>query len=302
MYRKNIVNKNVEGTINMKEKQKGLIVIVALYCIAFIIAAITYNRFETVFAASAVFTAVATLVVFLASCIFSDVSMYDPYWSVAPFVMLIFAVIRFGYWSVNAMIMLAVVGLWSIRLTVNWYITYKGIGNEDWRYAMYRKKLSSLMFLAVSFFGLHFMPTVVVYAALVSGLYAVGADSFSVLSLPGLLIMFLAILLEFVSDRSIHGFLEEHKGERKTCDVSVWKYSRHPNYLGEMSFWTGMYLYFLPLYPEKWYFGLGCLSIIALFLIVSIPMMEKHNMERREDYAVYKEKTSMLLLLPSREK
>ena len=289
--------------MRMKEKQKGLLVIVALYCLAFIIGAITYNSlFESVIAASAAFTVTATLVVFLASCAFSDVSMYDPYWSVAPFVMLVFAVIRYGYWSINAIIMLAVVGLWSIRLTVNWYVTYKGIGNEDWRYAMYREKLPVPLFLAVSFFGLHFMPTVVVYAALVSGLYTVSTDSFSILSLPGLLIMLLAILLEFVSDRSIHGFLEEHKGERRTCDVSVWKYSRHPNYLGEMSFWTGMYLYFLPLYPGKWYVGLGFLSIIALFLVVSIPMMEKHNMERREDYAAYKEKTSMLLLLPTREK
>ena len=60
--------------------------------------------------------------------------------------------------------------------------------------------------------------------------------------------MLLAILLEFLSDRAIHRFLREHRGERKTCNISVWKYSRHPNYLGEMSFWTGLYIYFFFVY------------------------------------------------------
>ena len=113
--------------------------------------------------------------------------------------------------------------------------------------------------------------------------------------------MLMAILLELVSDRAIHRFLLENKGERRSCNVSVWKYSRHPNYLGEMSFWTGMYLYFLPLFTSYWLYGLGFLSMIALFLFISIPMMEKHNLERRADYADYRKRTSMILLLPPRK-
>ncbi|MBO7549124.1 MAG: DUF1295 domain-containing protein, partial [Clostridia bacterium] len=74
-----------------------------------------------------------------------------------------------------------------------------------------------------------------------------------------------------------------------------------PNYLGEMSFWTGLYIYFLAATPGIWYKGLAFLSIIALFLSVSIPMMEKHNAERRIDYEEYKAKTSMLLLLPPKK-
>ena len=61
-----------------------------------------------------------------------------------------------------------------------------------------------------------------------------------------------------------------------------------------------MFLYFVPLYPSTAYYGLGFLTVIALFPLVSIPMMEKHNMQRRKDYAEYKSHTSKLLLLPRR--
>ena len=287
--------------IDMSEKNKGMLVDVAVYAVAFGIAAVPFYMIGNIFAAAAVFTALATVLVFIASCALKDVSVYDPYWSVAPVVILLLCMIRYGYWNVNSIILLAVVTLWAVRLTGNWYITYKGIGHEDWRYAMYREKCRAPVFLLISFVGLHFVPTIVVYLGLVSGLFSIQKTAFAPLSLIGVAVMLCAVALEFLSDTSIHRFLREHRGERRTCDVSVWKYSRHPNYLGEMSFWTGMFLFFVPLYPDKWYLGLGFLTIIALFLSVSIPMMERHNLERRPDYAEYKARTSMLLLLPNRK-
>ena len=285
----------------MNEKRKGLLFNAAIYLAAFGIAAIPFSVIGDLLVSSAVFTAVATLAVFIASCALRDVSVYDPYWSVEPPVLLLLAMIKYSLWNVNSFIILGAVTLWAVRLTVNWYVTYKGIGNEDWRYARYREKLPTPLFLLVSFFGLHFVPTIVVYLGLVNGLLAIREPALSPLSLIGLSIMIAAVALEFVSDRAIHGFLKEHKGERKTCDVSVWKYSRHPNYLGEMSFWTGLFVYYAALRPDRWYLGAGFVTIIVLFLIVSIPMMEKHNAERRPDYKEYKERTSMLFLLPRKK-
>ena len=284
----------------MKEKRKGLLIDLVLYAAAFTAAAIPFRAIENIFTATAAFTAVATFIVFLGSCAFSDVSVYDPYWSVAPVVMLLADMLKYRLWNVNAWILLGVFLLWSVRLTGNWYITYKGLRHEDWRYAMYREKYPAPLFLFISFTGLHFVPTIVVYLGFIGAIFSIQKTAFAPLSLLGVLVMLAAVGLELFSDRAIHRFLRESAGERRSCDVSVWRYSRHPNYLGEMSFWTGLFLYFAALCPEKWYCGLGFLSIIALFLIVSIPMMEKHNTARRPDYADYKAKTSMLLLLPNR--
>ncbi len=284
-----------ESLLTADRRRKGVMIDAAAYAAAFVLAALLFYRIGNPFTATAVFTAAATLLLFVVSVICKDVSVYDPYWSVAPPVMLLMNMLKYRLWNVNALVLLAVVGLWSFRLTANWYAAYRGLGREDWRYAAYREKYPPLVFQFISFFGLHFMPTAVVYAGFVSALFAMRKAHFAPLSAVGLAVMLAAVLLEHVSDRAIHRFLREHEGERLSCDVSVWRYSRHPNYLGEMSFWTGLYLYFLAACPENWFRGLGFLTIIALFLFVSIPMMEKHNAERRPDYAAYKARTSMLL-------
>ncbi len=280
---------------------KGLIVDVIAYFIAFGTGLIPFIIIEDLIIAAGAFTAIATLVLYVFTVIFSDVSIYDPYWSVAPPVMLLAVMIKYSLWNVNSVVLLILIGIWSFRLTANWFVTYRGIGYEDWRYAMFREKYHPLVFQLISFIGLQFVPTVVVFAGMISAFAAIQKETFAPLSIIGTAIMLFAVVLEFVSDRSIHEFLREHRGEGKTCNVSVWKYSRHPNYLGEMSFWTGLYAYFVALCPSEWYTGLGFLSIILLFLAVSIPMMEKHNSERRSDYSEYKESTSMLLLLPPKK-
>ena len=283
------------------EVEKGLIVDVIAYLCAFGAGVLPFLLIGNLFAAAAAFTATATAVLYLFSVAFADVSIYDPYWSVAPPVILLAVMIRFGLWNVNAILILALVGLWSFRLTANWLSTYRGLGHEDWRYAMYREKYPPLVFQLISFFGLHFVPTAVVYAGLVSGLFAIRETGFAPRSVVGILVMICAVLLEFTADRAIHRFLREHGREGRTCNVSVWRYSRHPNYLGEISFWIGLFLYFAALRPDIWYMGLGFLAVVLLFLTVSIPMMERRNAQRRPDYAAYKKRTSMLLLLPPKK-
>ncbi|MBO4326799.1 MAG: DUF1295 domain-containing protein, partial [Clostridia bacterium] len=226
---------------------------------------------------------------------------YDPYWSVAPPVILFAAMLKYKLFSANAFLLLAVVLIWAVRLTVNWAVTYKGLGHEDWRYAMYRQKYNKFLFGVINFIGLQYVPTIVVYAGLVGALFVIQVEGFNPLILIGLAVMLTGVTLEILADTSIHKFLREHKLERRTCDISVWKYSRHPNYLGEMTFWTGIFVAFVLLRPDIWYCGLGFLLIIALFLTVSIPLMEKHNLERRPDYAEYRRRTSMLLLLPPKK-
>lgn len=282
-------------------KETSLIINLILYVAAFIAGLIPFHIVSDIFLAEAALTFTATAVIFIATCIYPDTSLYDPYWSVAPPVMIFAGMVKYHCWSLNAFLILLVTLIWSIRLTGNWAYTYKGIGNEDWRYAMYRKRLGKAGFFLVNLVGLQYVPTIVVYAGLVSAFFIIQESSFSFWIIPGLLVMLGGVVLEYVADTSIHQFLQDHKGEHVTCSISIWKYSRHPNYLGEMTFWTGMFIAFLGVRPDIWYYGLGFLLIIVLFLFVSIPMMEKHNLERRTDYAQYQARTSRLLILPSKK-
>ncbi|MBP5311554.1 MAG: DUF1295 domain-containing protein [Clostridia bacterium] len=284
----------------MSEKIKGLIWNVVLYTVSFCVGFVLFGMIENVFLAEAVLTAAATLVIYIVTCFVPDTSLYDPYWSVAPVAMIAAAMIKYSYFSVNAFILFGAVLIWAVRLTVNWAVTYKGLLHEDWRYRMYREKTGPFGFAFINLVGLQFVPTIVVYAGLVGAFFILQTGGFSPAILPGIAVMMLGVGLEFFSDRAIHRFLRENKVPGKTCDISLWKYSRHPNYLGEMTFWTGIFIAFLGVRPDIWYFGLGFLLIIALFIFVSIPLMEKHNMERRTDYAEYKSRTSALLILPNK--
>ena len=284
----------------MTERAKGLLWNLLLYAAAFAAGAVPFFLIENILFAEAAFTVTATLLIFAVTCFYPDTSLYDPYWSVAPPVMLFLAMLKYSLWNPNSVMMLFAVCVWSLRLTGNWYYTYRGLGHEDWRYRQYREKLGKFGFFLINLIGLQMVPTIVVYAGLIGAFFVLQAPEFRVLTLVGYIVMLAAVGLEFLSDHAIHNFLLAHPGERRSCDVSVWRYSRHPNYLGEMSFWTGIFLVYAALYPEKWYCGLGFLLIIALFLLVSIPMMEKHNLERREDYEEYCQRTSKLLLLPQR--
>jgi len=286
----------------MSEKTKGLVVNVLLYAAAFAVGLVPFGIIDNLFLAEAAFTASATLFIYFVTCFVPDTSLYDPYWSVAPPVMLLAAMVKYRLWSPNAIIILAAFLVWSVRLTGNWAVTYKGLLHEDWRYRAYREKCSPLGFALINFIGLQFVPTIVVYAGMIGAFVTAGTDGFNPAILPGIALMLLGVALEFFSDRAIHAFLHENAGKGKSCDVSLWKYSRHPNYLGEMTFWTGVYIASVGAAPGKWYPGLGFLSIIALFLFVSIPMMEKHNAERRTDWEEYKSRTSVLIPMPPKRR
>ena len=284
----------------MSDKVKGLLFNILLYAAAFSVGAIPFALIDDLLLAEAAFTAAATLVIFIITCLIPDTSLYDPYWSVAPPVMLIFAMVKYRLFSTNAILFFAAVCLWSIRLTGNWALTYKGLLHEDWRYRQYREKCSKIGFFFINLFGLQFIPTIVVYLGLVGGFGVIRKAGFSPLLLVGLAVMLVGIGLEFVADRALHRFLCQRTGKKRTCDVSLWRLSRHPNYLGELTFWLGVFLCYLLTGAGKWYLGLGFLSIYALFFFVSIPMMEKHNLARRADYAAYRARTSVLLPLPKR--
>ena len=244
---------------------------------------------------------VATIICYIFSLIFINTSVYDPYWSFTPFVIALYFFITFkAYNSVPNIILFIVFSIWSFRLTINWITTFPNLNHEDWRYSDYRNKLSSFKFQIVNFFGLHMIPTLVVYAALIPLLILFKEGNSSYYSLFGSGIIIIGILLEFFADKEMHYFLRTSK-EKVTCKLGLWKYSRHPNYLGENLIWIGLYVSLVIAIPTYWYYFFGFILMIMLFEFISIPLAEKHHKSRRNDYVEYISHTSRMLILPSKK-
>ena len=111
----------------------------------------------------------ATIIVWGFGILFRNVSVYDPYWSVAPPIIYTAWAFHEGVCTLPVLLLLIAIWYWGIRLTCNWAYTFRGMAYEDWRYTKYRKSQPPLLFHLTNFFGLNMMPTVLVFVAMLPG-------------------------------------------------------------------------------------------------------------------------------------
>lgn len=153
-------------------------------------------------------------------------------------------------------VVLALVLVWGARLTYNWARGWRGLGHEDWRYAEYRRV--GRAYWIVSFFGFHLMPTIWVYLGCLSLLPVFSSPRpLSVLDGLALLVTAGAIATEAVADEQLRAFRLATPSPGRVLDTGLWAICRHPNYLGELSFWWGLYLFALAADPSTWWAIVG---------------------------------------------
>lgn len=262
---------------------------------------------------SAVAVAVTVAVIYAGSLFFNNSSVFDPYWSVAPPMMVLLyltailqsePVIRaVGYGipvfitgSPRVMILFLLTLAYAVRLTWNFLRNWPGMSHEDWRYVDFRTNTGKAYWI-VSLAGIHLFPALMVFGGTLSIWVAVvqGYRPMNLVDLLAILVTGYAILLEATADRQLREFLAKNKEAGKTMNQGLWSLSRHPNYLGEILFWWGLYLFAVASNPSFWWVIAGPLAITLMFIFASIPMIEKRMMKRRKDYHAYREKVSMLV-------
>lgn len=277
--------------------------IVAIYVLAGV-AGVLLFRYLTTLAVQpivALFCAdvLATIVVWLFGLIYENVSVYDPYWSVFPPVAFLIWAFYTEMWTLPVILLLVASWYWGWRLTRNWVITFKGIAHEDWRYTKYRSQ-HPLIFQTINLFGLNMMPTLVVFGAMLPGLQlyqlSVGLGTNNPLCLTILVFGFIVCLasatIQLIADKQIHDFRAANPG--KYCNVGLWKHGRHPNYFGEIQFWWGIWIMYAAFGGIDW-FVCGPIAMTALFVGISIPLMEKRQLQNKPGYAEYRKQTRMLI-------
>ena len=240
----------------------------------------------------------ATVVVFLFSAVAGNASLYDPYWSVAPAVI----VVAWALWrddlGARPVLVLTLVLIWAVRLTANWAVGWRGLGHEDWRYVRLREQRPRrLPFWVVNLTGIQLVPTLVVFAGLlpVWPAMTVRDRPFGPLDVVAIVVTAGAILTEAVADLQLRRFARDPANRGQIIGSGLWRYSRHPNYLGEISFWWGLWLFGLAAAPGWWWSVVGPLVMVLLFAFVSVPMMDRRSVARRPAYAEHMRDVPALL-------
>ena len=275
-----------------KNRAFALTIVTISYLLAVAVGVVSYHYLPFTFWINLLLADIlATVVIFIFSVAFQNASFYDPYWSVQPIVILIAFACRYSLAGVRIFPFIATM-VWGIRLTANWVYTFKDLNWQDWRYTMLKEK-TGIFYPVINFVGIHLVPTLVVYGCILPAVFTfVYGGEVNVGSVLFFLLSLLAVLLQGTADMQMHRF--KKRGQKGFIRDGLWKYSRHPNYLGELLMWWGVGLAAVCIMPHRWYLLAGAVANTLLFFFVSIPMADKKQ-SRKEGFAEYKKETRMLL-------
>ena len=281
----------------IKNRPLSLAVIIVVYVIAAFGGILAYNYFRKSFCVEAALLladVAATALVFLFSLIFGNASVYDPYWSVQPPVILAVALykcIPAGSDRLLSWLLFAVVLFWALRLTANWAYNFKSFEYQDWRYVMLKEK-TGRAYPLINFLGIHLFPTIVVYLCVLPAVTAVyTAAAFNPLCIVFLLLSLCSAVFQGIADIQMHRFRAQGTGG--FIRTGLWKHSRHPNYACEILMWWGVGLASVFALGGKWWLLCGALVNTVMFFSVSIPMADKRQ-SRKPGFEEYKKATRML--------
>lgn len=291
------INQNILNNINMKNINRifSFLILLLVYTISFVCCWFLSEKLNNEICGLFLLLDVcATIIIFIFSVIFQNASVYDPYWSVQP---IVFVTISACVHGVNALGILVLVAIWywGLRLTANWAYTFHGLGYQDWRYTMLKEK-TKWFYPVVNFFGIHMIPTLVVYCCMMPAVNLIhNRFEFNPFSLIFIALSIGAATLQGIADIQMHRF--KKNGETGFIREGVWKHGRHPNYLGEILMWWGICGTWFTSAPE--YNGwilmlLGAVLNTCLFLFISIPLAEKHQ-ARKPGFAEYKKQTRLFI-------
>ena len=95
------------------------------------------------------------------------------------------------------------------------------------------------------------------------------------------------LCLEIHADKCLANFKQHGTG---VCQLGLWRYSRHPNYFGELLIWFGFSI------ASRHYLGLvSPLVLLLIMRFITGPLSERLSLEHKgQRYAAYQQATPMI--------
>ena len=188
--------------------------------------------------------------------------------------------------------------LWAGRLGSFLFRRVKRAG-KDGRFDVIKHNfLRFLMFWVIQ--GLWVTVTAgAAFAAISSG----NKTDLGVLGIIGLIIWTVGFVIEVVSDRQKSAFKNDPANDGTFINVGLWAWSRHPNYFGEITLWTGMAILAYPALSGWQRITLISPAFVVFLLtkISGLPALEERADKKwggQPDYEAYKAATPVLVPRP----
>ncbi|MFA5894859.1 MAG: DUF1295 domain-containing protein [Candidatus Shapirobacteria bacterium] len=214
----------------------------------------------------------------------------DVAWGVG-FIIVAWASFSIGEGTIKAIIVNIMVTIWGGRLARHIYFRNKN-KPEDYRYLEWRKTWKN--FYLRSFLQVFLLQGILLYIiSLPVILINLSQNQWRTIDFVGIILWMIGFWFESTADSQLRKFIANKKNKGKIMNVGLWKYSRHPNYFGEVTMWWGIWLMSLS-YGGFWTIvGPGMITYLIVF-VSGVPLLEK-KFAGRKDWEIYKSKTSVLV-------
>ena len=235
-------------------------------------------------------------VLWIISIPLKNVSIVDLFWGFG------FVVTGFLYFlstdglEIRKILLLSMVSIWGLRLSV--YLAWRNIGKgEDYRYQKFRKDYGEHRYWWISFFQTFLLQGILMWlisAPLLGAQFYKTGNSLNVLDYLGVFVWLVGFIFEAGGDIQLAQFKANLANNGKVLSNGFWHYTRHPNYFGDATVWSGYAL--VSISAGSYIPVLGSILMIALIIKVSgVALLEKALRNKKPEYQDYIEKTSAFI-------
>jgi steroid 5-alpha reductase family enzyme len=201
--------------------------------------------------------------------------------------------------SARSWLVAVLVSIWGVRLALHIGRRSLQRGGEDPRYEELSREWRGNTWLQ-AYFRVFLLQGALVWIISLPVVMATGSPNAGLgwLGIAGTAIWLAGFVFEAVADHQLAKFLLA-KNRPKVLQTGLWRYSRHPNYFGELTQWWAIGL--IALQTNYGWIGLvGPLVLTYLIVFVSgIPPIERRR-QKDVEYQAYQRQTSPLIPLPPR--
>jgi steroid 5-alpha reductase family enzyme len=189
--------------------------------------------------------------------------------------------------------------IWGLRLAIHIYLRNRG-KKEDFRYLAWRQEWGKAFYLR-SYFQVYLLQGLFLLMVISPVTLASTQEQGPLIPLDylGILVWIIGFYFQTVGDYQLVKFKKDPANKGKIMTSGLWRFSRHPNYFGEVTMWWGLFLLSVNS-PYGIYGIIGPLTISFLIIFVSgIPMMEEKYKENPE-FEAYSKVTSVFIPMPQK--
>ena len=231
---------------------------------------------------------------FIPAFIFKTEKFYDLTGSLSYITIILYVLISSneGISNYGNVILSSLIIIWTLRLGSFLFLRIKKAG-EDKRFREIKKSFS-WFFMAFTVSGMW-----VSICALCALTGISNGIELNTITNTGIILFVIGFTLEIIADTQKTNFRKNNKNKDKFITTGLWKYSRHPNYLGEIILWIGVAIISYSSLEINQLFTLvsPVFTYLLLVYVSGINLLEKSGQKKwgsLNEYKEYKRKTPRL--------